>query len=46
MSVCLLEIVEGQRLAEEREESHPTTLMVQKEQRQPPWAALYGKAQV
>ncbi|KAF5909390.1 DNA repair and recombination protein RAD54-like, partial [Clarias magur] len=41
VSVCLLEIVDGQRLAEEREESHSTTLMAQKEQRQPPWAVLY-----
>ncbi|KAK2858040.1 hypothetical protein Q7C36_005959 [Tachysurus vachellii] len=41
MSVCLLEIVGGQRHAEKREESHSTTLMAQKEQRRSPWAALY-----
>ncbi|XP_053492803.1 neurturin isoform X1 [Ictalurus furcatus] len=40
MSVCLLEIVDGQRLEEKREESHSTTLMAQKEQRRPPWAVL------
>lgn len=43
MSVCLLEIVGGQRHAENREESHSTTLMAQKEQS--PWATLYGKCE-
>lgn len=46
MSVCLLEIVDGQRLEEKREESHSTTLMAQKEQRRPPWAVLSGRGQV
>ncbi|KAM9482900.1 glial cell line-derived neurotrophic factor [Clarias gariepinus] len=41
VSVCLLEIVDGQRLAEEREESHSTTLMARKESRRPPWGVLY-----
>lgn len=46
MTVCLLEIVDGQRLAEGRKELLTTTLMAQKEQRRSPWAALYGKVQV
>lgn len=45
MSVCLLEIVAGQRNAEKREDSHSTTLMAQREQRRPSWAALYGKSE-